>query len=88
VRRFHAKVEASGQGVINSRPAGPRGQAGPGERPRPSGERESGPVGERKGSGPRLGQKPELGPIQEIKHFQILFGIQIFSKFGNLYTNV
>jgi hypothetical protein len=28
----------------------------------------------------RLGQKPELGPIREIKPFRILFGTQIFSK--------
>jgi hypothetical protein len=28
----------------------------------------------------RLGQKPELGPIQEIKYFQILFKIRIFSN--------
>jgi hypothetical protein len=28
----------------------------------------------------RLGQKPELVPIQEIKHFRILFEIQIFGK--------
>jgi hypothetical protein len=26
------------------------------------------------------GPKPKLGPIQEIKPFQILFGIQIFGK--------
>jgi hypothetical protein len=27
------------------------------------------------------GRKPELGPIEEIKHFRILFGIRIFGKF-------
>jgi hypothetical protein len=36
------------------------GQARPARRPRPSGERESGPVGE-EGRWPRLCQKPELG---------------------------
>jgi hypothetical protein len=41
VRRFPVKDVASGQGVIDSRPSGPRGQAGPAEKPRPSGERES-----------------------------------------------
>jgi hypothetical protein len=70
------KEAASGQGTTDSWPAGLRGQA---ERPRPSGERESEPVG-KKGSGPRLGRKPELGPIQGIKPFRILFEIQIFGK--------
>jgi hypothetical protein len=68
VRRFPVEA-AIRQGATDSRPTGLRGQAGPAERPRPSGERESGPVGERKASGPRLGQKPELGPIQELKPF-------------------
>jgi hypothetical protein len=40
-----------------------------GERPRPSGERESGRWEKEKGSGPQLGRKPELGPIQVIKSF-------------------
>jgi hypothetical protein len=43
--------------------------AGPAERSRPSGERESGRLGKEKGNGPRLGQKPELGQIQVIKPF-------------------
>jgi hypothetical protein len=41
-----------------------RGWAGPAGRPRPK----------------RNGGKPKLGPIQEIKPFRILFGIQIFIK--------
>jgi hypothetical protein len=39
------------------------------ERVRPSGERESSRQGKEKGSGPRLAQKSELGPIQVIKPF-------------------
>jgi hypothetical protein len=49
VRRFPVKEAASGQGATDSRSSGPRGQAGPAERPRPSGERESEPA---KGQGP------------------------------------
>jgi hypothetical protein len=63
------KEEAIGQGATDVRPARLRGRAGPAERARPSGERESGWLGKEKGSGPRLGQKPELGPIQVIKPF-------------------
>jgi hypothetical protein len=53
--------------------------AEPAERPRP--KRSGG--GERAGRRPsprRLGRKPELGSIQEIKPFRILFEIQIFGK--------
>jgi hypothetical protein len=71
VRRFPTREAAIGQGATNAQPAGPRGRAGPAERLRPSGERESGRLGKEKGSGPRLGRKPELVPIQLIKHFQI-----------------
>jgi hypothetical protein len=46
-----------------------RRAAGPAERPRPSGETESGRLGKEKGSGSRLGRKPKLGPIQVIKPF-------------------
>jgi hypothetical protein len=54
---------AIGQGATNTQPTGPA------ERPRPSGERESGRLGKEKGSGPRLGRKLVLGPIQVIKPF-------------------
>jgi hypothetical protein len=64
---------AIGQGATDARSAGSRGRAGPTKRPRPSGERESGRLGKEKGSGPWLGRKPELGTIQVIKPFQILF---------------
>jgi hypothetical protein len=65
VRRFPTKEAASGQGATDSRPAGPRGQARPTERPRPSGERESEPVEEKEvgaawlntGVGPNLRNK-------------------------------
>jgi hypothetical protein len=69
VRRFPTWEAAIGQDAIDTRPAGPRGWARPAERPRPSGERESGRLGKEKGSGPQLGRKPELGPIQVIKPF-------------------
>jgi hypothetical protein len=69
VRRFPAREAAIGQGATDARPAGPRGRAGPVERRRPNGERESGQLGKEKGSGPRLGRKLELGPIQVIKPF-------------------
>jgi hypothetical protein len=71
---------AIGQGAIDAQLAGPRGRAGPAERLRPNGERESRRLEKEKGSGPRLGQKPELGPIQVIKPFRILFEFQIFGK--------
>jgi hypothetical protein len=73
VRHFPAREAAIGQGATDVRSAGPRGRAGPAERPRPSGERESGRLGKKKGSGPQLGRKPELDPIQVIKPFRILF---------------
>jgi hypothetical protein len=57
-------------------------------RRRPGGERESSRLGKEKGSGPRLGWKLELGPIQVIKFFEFLFGIRIFGKFGNLYKEI
>jgi hypothetical protein len=60
---------AIGQGATDARLTGPRGQAGPAKRLRPSGERESGRLGKEKGSGPRLGRKPELGLIHVIKPF-------------------
>jgi hypothetical protein len=63
VRHFPVKEAAIGHGFTDARPAGPA------ERPRPSGERESGRLGKEKGSGLRLGQKPELGLIQVIKLF-------------------
>jgi hypothetical protein len=65
VRSFPAMEAAIGQGATDALPAGPI------ERLRPSGERESGQLGKEKGCGPRLDQKPELGPIQVIKPFQI-----------------
>jgi hypothetical protein len=60
---------AIGQGATDARSAGSRWRAGPAERLRPSGERESDRLGKEKGSGPRLDQKPEQGPIQVIKPF-------------------
>jgi hypothetical protein len=69
VRRFPVREATIGQGATDARSARPRGRAGPAERPRPSGERESGQLGNEKGSGPWLGRKLELGPIQVIKHF-------------------
>jgi hypothetical protein len=63
VRRFLAREAAIGQGATDVRSAGPT------ERPRPSGESESSRLGKEKGSGPRLGRKSELGPIQVIKSF-------------------
>jgi hypothetical protein len=63
VRHFPVREVAIGQGATDARPAGLA------ERPRPSGERESGRLGKEKGSGLRLGGKPELGPIQVIKSF-------------------
>jgi hypothetical protein len=60
VRRLLAREAAIRQGATDARPA---------EIPRPSGERESSWLGKENGSGPRLGQKPELGPIQVIKPF-------------------
>jgi hypothetical protein len=71
---------AIGQSATDTRSAGLRGRAWPAERLRPSGERESGRLGKEKGSGPRLGQKLELGPIQVIKPFRILFKFWIFLK--------
>jgi hypothetical protein len=44
VRRFPMKEAASGRGATDSQPFGLRGQAGPIERLRPSGERESEPA--------------------------------------------
>jgi hypothetical protein len=89
VRRFPTKEVASGQGATDTRPVGPRGKTGPVERPRPSGERESGPVGEGKGSGPWLGRKPVLGPIQEIKHFQLFYlEFKFLANFRNLYKEI
>jgi hypothetical protein len=69
VRRFPVREAAIGQGATDARPTGPRAQAGPAERLRPSGERESGRLGKEKGSGLWLGQKPELGPISSNKTF-------------------
>jgi hypothetical protein len=69
VRRFPAREAAIGQGATDVLLAGSRGRARPAERPRPSGQRESGRLAKEKGSGPRLGRKPELGPIQVIKPF-------------------
>jgi hypothetical protein len=75
VRHFPVREAAIGQGATDTRSAGLRGRAGlrgwarPAERPRPSGERESGRLGKEKGSGPRLARKPELGPNEVIKHF-------------------
>jgi hypothetical protein len=63
MRLFPVREVVIGQGATNARPARPV------ERPRPSGERESGRLGKEKGSGPQLDQKPELGPIQVIKAF-------------------
>jgi hypothetical protein len=80
VKHFPVREAAIGQGVTDARSAGPRGRAGPVERPRPSWERESGRLGKEKGSGLRLDRKPELGPIQVIKHFRILFEFHIFGK--------
>jgi hypothetical protein len=64
VWRFPAKEAASGQGTTDSRPSGLRGQAGPAVTQWGEGER----VG-RRPRPRRLGQKPELGPIEEIKPF-------------------
>jgi hypothetical protein len=59
VRRFPVKDVASGQGVIDSRPSGPRGQAGPAEKPRPSGERRaSRPKAKAQAAGPKTGAGP------------------------------
>jgi hypothetical protein len=69
LRRFPTREAAIVQGVTDAWPAGSRGRAGPAERLRPSGERESGRLGKEKGSEPRLGRKPVLDPIQVIKHF-------------------
>jgi hypothetical protein len=63
VRCFPTREAAIGQGVTDAWPARPA------ESPRPSGKRESGWLGKEKGSGPQLGRKPVLGPIQVIKHF-------------------
>jgi hypothetical protein len=41
VRRFPVREVAIGQGTTDAGSAGPRGRAGPAERPRPSGERGS-----------------------------------------------
>jgi hypothetical protein len=60
VRRLLAREAAIRQGATDARPA---------KIPRPSGERESSRLGKENGSGPRLGRKPELGPIQVIKPF-------------------
>jgi hypothetical protein len=69
VRHFPTREAAIGQGATDARLARPRGWVGPAESARPSGERESDQLGKEKGSGPRLGQKPELGLIQVIKSF-------------------
>jgi hypothetical protein len=54
------------------------GRAGPS---RPGGQGPKGVGGELASQKAQAaGPKPEPGPIQEIKHFQILFGIQIFGK--------
>jgi hypothetical protein len=71
---------AIGQSATDAWSAGPRGRARLAKRPRTSGERESVQLGKEKGSGPRLGRKSELCPIQVIKHFQILFEFWIFGK--------
>jgi hypothetical protein len=63
VRRFPVREAAIGQGTTDTQPTGPRGWAGPAERPRPSWERESSQLGKEKGSG------LELGPVQVIKPF-------------------
>jgi hypothetical protein len=55
------------------------GQARPPGRLRPSGEGESGPVGD-EGRWPRLGRNQRWAKVQEIKSFQILFGILILGK--------
>jgi hypothetical protein len=49
VRCFPAREVTIGQGTTDAWLAGPRGWAGPAERPRPSGERESGRLGKEKG---------------------------------------
>jgi hypothetical protein len=51
VRHFLESEAATGQGATDT------WSAGLAERPRPSGERESGRLGKEKGSGPRLGRK-------------------------------
>jgi hypothetical protein len=60
VRRFPASEVAIGQGAIDAQPAELRGRAGPAERPRPCGERESGRMGKEKGSGPNSSNKTFL----------------------------
>jgi hypothetical protein len=80
VRHFPMREGAIGQGATDACSAAPRGRAGLAKRPRPSWERESDRLGKEKGSGPRLGRKPELGPIQVIKPFQILFEFWTFVK--------
>jgi hypothetical protein len=69
VRCLPTRETAIGQGATDARLAGPRGWAGPAERLRPSGERESGRFGKEKGSGPWLGRKLKLGTMQVIKPF-------------------
>jgi hypothetical protein len=81
VRHFPTREAAIGQGATDAWPAGSRERAGPTERPRPSGERENGRMGKEKGSGPRLGRKPELGPIHVIKPF-----LNIYLEFEYLAT--
>jgi hypothetical protein len=73
VRRFPVRDAAIGQGTTDARSARPSGRAGLAERPRPCGERESSRLGKEIGSGPWLGRKPELGRIQVMKPFFILF---------------
>jgi hypothetical protein len=36
----------------------------------------------------RLGQKPELGPIQEIKLFEFYLKFRILANFGNLHKKI
>jgi hypothetical protein len=66
VRCFPMREAAIRQDATDARPAGLRGRAGPTKVEWGEGERR---LGKEKGSGPRLGQKPELGPIQVIKPF-------------------
>jgi hypothetical protein len=81
---FLVKEAAIGQGATDAWPAGsdrPRGRG-------PMGRGRAASWGKEKGSGPRLGRKSELGPIQVISFFQFLFGIRIFGNFGNLYKEI
>jgi hypothetical protein len=55
VRRFPMREAAIGQGATDAWSTRPRGRAGPAERLRPSGDRDSGRLGKEKVSGPRMG---------------------------------